>query len=234
MTPQERELISTFLEQLKQTQAGQKDAEADALISAAVAAKPDAAYLLVQRAVGLDYALQAAKTDLSALQAELAQLRSGKGASSSFIDTGESWGRSGKGMGQPAGAGAAPSPTSAAFTPAFSATNLARPAAVVAPAAPAPTGAWGSGMLGTVATTAAGVVAGSFLFQGIQGLMGHHGNDAQKALDPALSSVPPPALPPAQLAAADSNFGLPPDQADAAALDDAYGDYVDSGDGGDA
>ena len=31
-------------------------------------------------------------------------------------------------------------------------------------------------MLGTIATTAAGVVAGSFLFQGIQGLMGNHGN----------------------------------------------------------
>ncbi len=234
MTPQERELISTFLEQLKQTQAGQKDAEADALISAAVAAKPDATYLLVQRAVGLDYALQAAKTDLSALQAELGQLRAGTRASSSFIDTGDSWGRSGKGIAQPAGDGAAPGTAPAAFTPAFSATNLARPAAAAVPAAPAPAGAWGSGMLGTVATTAAGVVAGSFLFQGIQGLMGHHGSDTQKALDPALSSVPPPAVPPAQLAAADSNFASSPDQADAAALDDAYGGYVDSGDAGDA
>ena len=34
-------------------------------------------------------------------------------------------------------------------------------------------------MLGTVATTAAGVVAGSFLFQGIQGLM--HKNDTPPA-----------------------------------------------------
>ena len=38
-------------------------------------------------------------------------------------------------------------------------------------AAPAP---WGSSVMGTVATTAAGVVAGSFLFQGIQNLMGNH------------------------------------------------------------
>jgi hypothetical protein len=30
-------------------------------------------------------------------------------------------------------------------------------------------------MLGNLATTAAGVVAGSFLYQGIQNLMGHHG-----------------------------------------------------------
>ena len=32
----------------------------------------------------------------------------------------------------------------------------------------------GSSFLGNVATTAAGVVAGSFLFQGIESLMGHH------------------------------------------------------------
>ena len=38
-------------------------------------------------------------------------------------------------------------------------------------------------MLGTMATTAAGVVAGSFLFQGIQGLMNRNDtqNDATKA-----------------------------------------------------
>ena len=41
-------------------------------------------------------------------------------------------------------------------------------------------------MLGNIATTAAGVVAGSFLFQGIQGHMGHH-NPAQNAL-----AAPPP------------------------------------------
>ena len=46
------------------------------------------------------------------------------------------------------------------------------------PLAPVATLGWGSGMLGTVATTAAGVVAGSFLFQGIESLMGHHGNNA--------------------------------------------------------
>ena len=59
-----------------------------------------------------------------------------------------------------------------------------QPIAPAAPAAPA----WGSSMLGTVATTAAGVVAGSFLFQGIQGLMGHHNQAPNAATNP-----PPPA-----------------------------------------
>jgi hypothetical protein len=35
-------------------------------------------------------------------------------------------------------------------------------------------GGAGSSFLGNVATTAAGVVAGSFLFQGIENMMGHH------------------------------------------------------------
>jgi hypothetical protein len=44
-----------------------------------------------------------------------------------------------------------------------------------APAAGAPGRAWGGSMLGNIATTAAGVVAGSFLFQGIDRLM-HQGD----------------------------------------------------------
>jgi hypothetical protein len=227
MTPQERELISTFLEQMKQTQVGQKDAEAEALIGAAVAGKADASYLLVQRAVGLDYALQAARAELAKAQAELAQLRSGAG--SSFVGQGDSWGRSGKSV--PTAAAGAQS--QAPFTPAFSPSSLGKPAAPAAAAA-APASSWGSGMLGTVATTAAGVVAGSFLFQGIQGLMGHHNSPGEtaKAGDAGAASVPPPSLPPEHVAAADSgsNIGLPPEQDDTDSFDDVY---ADSGDGGD-
>ena len=225
MTPQERELISTFLEQMKQTQVGQKDAEAEALIGAAVAAKADAPYLLVQRAVGLDYALQSVKADLTKAQAELAQLRSG--ANSSFIDQGDSWGRSGKSV-----SAAVPGTQSqAAFAPAFSASSMGKPATPAAAAA-APASSWGSGMLGTVASTAAGVVAGSFLFQGIQGLMGHHNSpgESAKAGDTVGASAPP--LPPEHVAAADSelNSGLPPDEAEASSFDDSYADFGGGGD----
>jgi hypothetical protein len=132
MTPQEREVLTDFLQQLAQTRADSKDAEAEGLIRSAMSRQPDADYLLVQRAMGLDLALKAA-------QAQIAKLEAG------------SWGRS------------AP-----AATP-------ARPAAPATPAAAAaPPSAWGSGMLGNLATTAAGVVAGSFLYQGIQNMLGHH------------------------------------------------------------
>ena len=68
-------------------------------------------------------------------------------------------------------------------------------------------------MLGSIATTAAGVVAGSLLFQGMQGLMGHHNQNA---------TAPQPAREPEKLASKTD------EQDDAA--DDSE-DYADSGSG---
>jgi hypothetical protein len=172
MTPQEREPLTAFLQQMTQAQAGQKDPEADALIREASSRQPDAAYLLVQRAMGLDYALQAALAQTAKLQAELDQLRSG--TRSSFLDNANAWGR----------AMPAPSPTNVPLAAAAPARVAAQPA----PAAGAPASSWGSGILGTVATTAAGVVAGAFLYQGIQGLMGHH----NQAANAGATATPPP------------------------------------------
>jgi hypothetical protein len=46
----------------------------------------------------------------------------------------------------------------------------------------APGGSWSSGLFGNIASTAAGVVAGSFLFQGIQGLL-HRGESRPLTAD---------------------------------------------------
>jgi len=51
-----------------------------------------------------------------------------------------------------------------------------RVAAPVAPPAPASSSFLNAGLLGTVASTAVGVVAGSFLYQGIEQMMSHHGS----------------------------------------------------------
>jgi hypothetical protein len=51
----------------------------------------------------------------------------------------------------------------------------------------APGGSWSSGLFGNIASTAAGVVAGSFLFQGIQGLM-HRGESHPLAATDAWSA----------------------------------------------
>jgi hypothetical protein len=45
-------------------------------------------------------------------------------------------------------------------------------------------GGGGGSFLGNVASTAAGVVAGSFLFQGIESLLGHHHGAGSSWMDP--------------------------------------------------
>ncbi|HEY0337757.1 MAG TPA: DUF2076 family protein, partial [Burkholderiales bacterium] len=59
MTLQERELLERFLQQMAAARPEQKDGEAEALIKEAVSRQPDAVYLLVQRAIQLEQALQA-------------------------------------------------------------------------------------------------------------------------------------------------------------------------------
>ena len=152
MNIQEREQLSQFLQQLKGAQVGAKDAEAERLIQETCRQQADASYLLVQRSMLLGQALETAQAEIVRLQKAL---ETPQGGSTSFLG-GSAWGN----------------------TPVISANGQPRSPGL-APAAPMPTAAvnpsaWGSGMLGTVATTAAGVVAGSFLFQGIEHLMGNH------------------------------------------------------------
>jgi hypothetical protein len=173
MNLQEREQLNLFLQQLVQAQAGQKDAEADTLIREACVRQPDAGYLLVQRAMQLEHVLKSTNAQCSQLQAEVDALRSGNRGG--FLNDPNAWGNA-----------------AATATPAGSA-NLAhaqRPVPAAAPVAPAPS-SWGSGMLGTVATTAAGVVAGSFLFQGINNLMGHHNPSGAAGSNPASNTASP-------------------------------------------
>jgi hypothetical protein len=170
MTPDEKDLLARFLQQLTTAQAGQKDEEAERLIREACARQPDAAYLLVQRAMQLDQAFQASQAQATKLQLELDRTR--VNTSGGFLNDPHAWGSRAT---QP------PAPGALAQPPAT--------AAAAAPARPAPS-PWGSNLLGTMATTAAGVVAGSFLFQGIQGLM--HKNDTPTAKPEHTAHDPAP------------------------------------------
>lgn len=162
MNLHEREKLTAFLQQLTQTQAGLKDADADTMIRGALARQPDAGYLLVQRAMQLEYLLQETKSQCSQLQADLDKARST--TQGSFVNDMNAWGM------KPAGLPSATATATAVSAPGFG-TQAHVP--MRAPSAVG-TSPWGGGILGNVATTAAGVVAGSFLFQGIQNLMGHH------------------------------------------------------------
>lgn len=157
MTLQEKELLTRFLQLLAGARADHKDAEADALIKETVARQPDAAYLLVQRTMQLEQLLQASQAEVERLKGQGSQPSSAQ--SRTFLGDPNAWGRS-------------------AAAPAAQAAG--RPGAMP----PAAGASWGSGLFGTLAMTAAGVVAGSFLYQGIQGLMNRDDQTAANGHQP--------------------------------------------------
>ena len=187
MNVQERALLTGFLQQLAQAQAGPKDTEASALIGDTLARQPDAVYLLVQRALILDGALNNAQARVAELQTQIEQqkaqlaLPAPAAPSANFLDA-NAWGRSSSPpaaapMVQNAGirpqAGAFPG---AAPTANFGATQAGN---MGAPQATAPTaGFQAPSFLTSMATTAAGVAAGAFLFQGVNHMFGSHGDNS--------------------------------------------------------
>ncbi|ANJ75792.1 DUF2076 domain-containing protein [Ralstonia insidiosa] len=167
MSPQEQQALENFLAQLTQARAGAKDPQAEARILEAVARQPDAAYLLVQRAMLLDHALASAQAQIAALQNQLQAAQAGR--STSFMDSANNWGSHAN--------SAAPNP---GFAPQQAAPMQMPPQAQPvqqAPAQPARSGFFSGGLgstLGSVATTAAGVAGGALLFQGIENMFHHN------------------------------------------------------------
>ena len=143
MTPHEKELLQKFLNELNNTSVQQKDSDAYTLITESAKKQPDALYLLVQRSMGLEMALQVAQKQMAELQSNSSAAK----PASSFLSDNNAWGRQAVPAGAQVRTGAQPS-------------------------------AWGSGMLGAIATTAIGVVAGSMLYQGIHSMMGQQKPEA--------------------------------------------------------
>lgn len=154
MSPSDKQKLHDFLAQLVQARGIQKDPEADALIQRAVAQQPDAAYLLVQRALLMEQALDSARAQIAALENQLHQQQNqGRG---SFLDP-HSWGNR---------------------------RHVSHPQSHHMHYQHATPGSMGHGMggfvrgggglLGSIAATAAGVAAGSFLFHGLDNLFHDH------------------------------------------------------------
>lgn len=173
MSPQENQLLQDFLNQLVQVRGIARDPEADALIGQAVSRQPDAAYLLVQRALIQEHALQNAKAQIASLQQQVSTLQQagGNAGSPSFLNDANAWGNTARG----APLNAYGNPISAP-PPAQAAAPAAQPAGYPQAAAARPSLFGGGSFLGNMAATAAGVAGGAFLFQGIENLMGHHNN----------------------------------------------------------
>jgi uncharacterized protein len=149
MNPQESALLENFLDKLVQAHATRKIPQADAMIRRAVNRQPDAAYLLVQRSLILEQALEQAKARIAALE-----LTEQPDQSQNFLDT---------------AAATAPAQMPRAGTTMIG----APPAGAGMPSEPS-RGGGANNFLGQAAATAAGVAGGAFLFEGIEHLFGPH------------------------------------------------------------
>jgi hypothetical protein len=176
MSPQENQLLQDFLNQLVQVRGVARDPEADAMIRQAVSSQPDAAYLLVQRALLQEQALNNAKAQIAALQQQVSSSqRAGGNAAPSFLNDASAWGNNARSA--PLNAYGNPLPSSPAQAAGPAAQQAAQqPAGIPQAVAARPSPFGGGSFLGTMAATAAGVAGGAFLFQGIGNLMGHHNN----------------------------------------------------------
>jgi uncharacterized protein len=183
MNPQEKELLTTLLDRLKNTPRQAKDPEADGLIRQAVAEQPDLPYYLVQTVLIQDLSLHQAQQRIADLEKQLVDAQqAAKPTVGSFL---------GGLFGQrpPAPAGSAPpagtvppagpwtrSPQAAAAPPAqpYGQPGYAQPGYGQPMGGAAGMMGGGGGFLRSAAATAAGVAGGALLFQGISSLFGNH------------------------------------------------------------
>ena len=172
MTPQERDLLSRFLDDLARSNPGPKDREAADQIDRALTSNPDAAYVLVQHAILSDQALHAA-------QDRIAELERGGGPAPEPSFLGAAFGKAPTNPATgPFGGGTSVPPTSQPGGGFFGQSPSAQ-ASYAQPWGgdrPGPfSGGGGVGnFLRSAGTTAAGVAGGAFLFEGLSNMFGGH------------------------------------------------------------
>jgi hypothetical protein len=156
MTPDERNLLQGFLQDLVQTRGVNKDTEADSMIRDALRASPDAAYVLVQHAILSDQALHAAQDQIANLQAQLNS--AGSAPPARFLGGPSPWAQAAAPQPQPQ-----PQPQ---WQP------QSQPSRGFFGPGPFASGGGLGSFLRSAGTTAAGVAGGALLFEGLSGLFG--------------------------------------------------------------
>jgi uncharacterized protein len=188
MNPQEKELLTTLLDRVKNAPRQDKDPEADALIRQAMAAQPDLPYYLTQTVLIQDLSLHQAQQRIADLEKQLADAQqAAKPSVGSFL--GGLFGS--RPPAQASGPAQAGPPQAGPWTrsPQVAAAPPAQPYGQPG-YAPQPGygqqpmgggfmgggmgGGAGGGFLRSAAATAAGVAGGALLFQGISSLFGNH------------------------------------------------------------
>ncbi|MDB5998448.1 MAG: transporter substrate-binding protein [Rhizobacter sp.] len=155
MTPREKLMVTRLVNRLVEQPEIQRDPGAERELSALMQVRPDAAYLLFQRCLILEEALNAAHEEIDRLQ------QSGRNTAAADASAAPAFGTVQGGAPYRAAQPAYAAPSGAQATPA---------AAVPQAAAASPVG----GFLRNAASMGAGVLGGSLLFQGIESLL-HRG-----------------------------------------------------------
>ncbi|NNG25328.1 DUF2076 family protein [Telluria aromaticivorans] len=170
MSPSDAQVLHDFLGQLVQARGLKKDPEADALIQRAVEQQPDAAYLLVQRVLLMEQALNSAKSQIATLENQLRQQpqyqQHQQTQGGGFLDSVFGHRRQ----------VSHPQSHHMSYQHAY-------PGSMGSGMPGFLRGGGGGGLLGSIAATAAGVAAGSFLFHGLDNIFhDHDGNGAAHLL----------------------------------------------------
>jgi hypothetical protein len=187
MIPEEQKLVDVLFDRLAQLENAPRDPDAERLIAADLQRAPHAVYALVQTALVQDEALKRANARIEELEAQLGgdEAPQPRQQQASFLDTMRDamFGRPER----PAGSMPSVRPQAAPFSPPPGREppmgyGPQGPAPGYPPQPPYPPGpAFGGGtfgggrsFLGAAASTAAGVVGGSLLLDGIRSMFGHH------------------------------------------------------------
>lgn len=179
MTPQERELINALFDRLTTLESQPRDPDAERAIIEGLHRAPNATYALVQTALVQDEVLRRANARIQELEAGLGDAPA---RPTGFLDNMRD---ALIGRRDPPRGGSVPS-----VRPGQDQYQGQAPAPAEAPLAPAAAGRQapfapgGGSFLGTAASTAAGVIGGSLLLDGIRSMMGH-GQSAFGMADPA-------------------------------------------------
>jgi hypothetical protein len=156
MTPDERTLLTRFLNDLVAARGVSKDQEADGMVHQALASNPDAAYLLVQHAIVADQSLHAAQARITELEDQLRDATSAQPQSTFLPQSQPQW-RDNRPSYNPIPQDYEPMPMQE--RPGIFSSNSGL-----------------GSFLRNAGTTAAGVAGGEMLFSGISDLFGgHHG-----------------------------------------------------------
>jgi hypothetical protein len=179
MTPEEQKLVDALFDRLARLENAARDPDADRSIAAGLQRAPHAVYALVQTVLVQDEALKRANARIEELEAQLGGEEPPQRQQASFLDTMRDvmLGR----PPQPTGVVPRVRPQSAPVSPppgreppiGYGPQSAAPGYPPQPPFPPGPAFGGGS-FLGAAASTAAGVVGGSLLLDGIRSMFGRH------------------------------------------------------------